>query len=137
MNIFGFGRKKPLVLVVDDDPMVGELTCDLLDSFGCDKLLKDNGREALLLAEDAKPDLILLDMVMPAMNGLSVLRFLKENTATVKIPVIMLTGEKKVSDIDAAFTLGAEDYIMKPAVRREFEEKIRKVLVPKGYSFAD
>lgn len=123
------------MLVVDDDPSVGEMHCDMLESFDCDKLMRDNGKDALRLAAEKKPDLILLDMVMPSMNGLTVLRSLKSDSATKKIPVVMLSGEQKGSDVEAAFALGAVDYIIKPAVRQEFENKVKAILTPLGYTF--
>ena len=137
MSFFGFGskRKRPLVLVVDDDPMVADLHCDFLSSLDCDKVSTLSGKEALEVAAAGKPDLILLDMVMPVMSGLAVLRFLKQESATKKIPVIMITGEQKGSDVEAAFGLGAADYIVKPVGREQFCSKVKAVLSPPGFTF--
>jgi len=137
MSIFGFGgpekRKKPLVLVVDDDALLSEMICALLDEIHCDTIRTDDGVEALEIVAEKKPDLVLLDVVMPAMSGVNVLRGIKQNSATKKIPVMMVSGEQKGYDLDTAFRLGAADYIIKPVRKAEFEAKVKAVLSHSGY----
>jgi len=140
MALFGFGgkeavkRQKPLVLVVDDNAALAEVVCDLLATMNCDSVSADNGPDALKTVEEKKPDLVLLDVVMPAMSGVSVLRALKQNAATSSLPVIMVSGEQKGYDLDTAFKLGAADYIIKPVRREEFRVKVGAVLAPLGFS---
>lgn len=100
------------VLVVDDEPRVGQLFKKVLSEEGYRVLTASSGREALALASEAKPDLILLDIVMPDLDGVSTLRELRkqENRA----PVIMLTAQGTLQTAREAMILGAYDYITKP-----------------------
>ncbi len=134
MGIFNLGSKdqKPLVLVVDDDPVLAEMLCDFLSLIDCETINTPNGNEALKIARDKQPDLILLDIVMPSMDGLTILKLLKRDPASVNIPVIMVTGEQKGKDVELAFTLGAVDYIIKPIRQDQFDAKIKAVLSQKG-----
>lgn len=139
MALFGFGgetpkRQKPLVLVVDDNALLAEVVCELLVSLQCEAVTADNGADALKLVADKKPDLVLLDVVMPAMSGISVLRTLKQNAGTKAVPVIMVSGEQKGYDLNTAFGLGALDYVIKPVRKEEFKTKVSAALAPLGFT---
>ncbi len=102
------------VLVVDDDELVREALRRSLKLYGFRVHLAKNGPQGLRLACETKPALILLDWMMPEMDGLEVLAELKHGKKTQGIPVFMLTDRGKIGDLDQAFELGADDYITKP-----------------------
>jgi putative two-component system response regulator len=101
------------VLAVDDSPENLDLVKGIL---GGDYIVKAaiNGKMALKIAEKQPPDLILLDILMPGMDGYQVCEQLKSNPATEQIPVIFLTGKDQTTDEARGFELGAVDYILKP-----------------------
>jgi len=136
-NIFGTPeakREKARVLVVDDNPLIITVLCELLSALDCETITAENGAEALKLTRGKKPDLVLLDMLMPNMSGVSVLRTLKQDAATKSIPVIVVSGEQKGNDLNTAFNLGACDYIIKPVRKNEFDAKVRAALTSLGFS---
>ncbi|MBT3206183.1 MAG: response regulator [Gammaproteobacteria bacterium] len=105
---------KPRILVIDDEPFFLQLLTEALSEKFQISLAK-NGRQGLTRAEgEAKPDLILLDVVMPEMDGYETCKALKENIYTREIPVIFLTAKRDVEDELKGFNLGAVDYITKP-----------------------
>jgi adenylate cyclase len=120
------------ILVVDDVPENVRLLDAILVSHGYDVFLADGGRAALELAESARPDLVLLDVMMPPPDGYAVCRQLREREATAMLPVIMLTasdGPEKTEAIAA----GADDFITKPFDRDELLTRIRSLLRIKRY----
>lgn len=106
--------EKKLVLIVDDTPINIEVICGVLkDSFRTK--VATNGEKALAIASASeKPDLILLDVIMPGMDGYEVCRRLKANPSTRDIPVIFLTAKTDAVDKEKGFEVGAVDYIHKP-----------------------
>jgi sigma-B regulation protein RsbU (phosphoserine phosphatase) len=106
--------KRPLILAVDDLPRNLELLAKVLEAEGYRSTLATNGTQALEIAFKEKPDLILLDIRMPGMDGLEVCRQLKADPATQDIPVIFLTVHSKSAEILAGFEAGAVDYVTKP-----------------------
>ena len=102
------------ILMVDDEPTNLQVLYQTLEGVGCKLLIAKDGETAMAIAGKAQPDLILLDIMMPGIDGFEVCRRLKSDSATRGIPVIFLTGvvetEKKVE----GFRLGAVDYITKP-----------------------
>lgn len=103
-----------LVLVIDDDPDFLELVEYNLHLAGFDVLQATTGLEGLKIARKRQPAVILLDVMMPDMNGLEVLSELKHNEKTERIPVFMLTSKTMIGDMEQAFDIGADDYIAKP-----------------------
>lgn len=101
------------ILAVDDDRFNLSVLTDILKT-GYDMVTAGCGEEALRLAREKKPDLILLDIIMPGMDGFEVLKELKQCDTTRHIPVICITGLKSVKDEERGFFLGAVDYITKP-----------------------
>ena len=120
------------VLIVDDDPMIRNLVRSILEAEGFDIIEADDGKKGIELL-DAEPRpiefaLIVLDVMMPEMNGLDVLTRLKLHSHTSSLPVLMLTGEDKAEDIMAGYTVGADYYITKPFTRQQLLFGINLVL---------
>lgn len=103
------------ILVVDDDVATLSLVRRYLTGRGYSVVVTDNGSEGLMLVRESRPDLILVDAVMPGLDGHAVCRVLKKEAATQSIPVVIMSGAR-VSDTDvlAGFSGGADDYVMKP-----------------------
>lgn len=102
------------VLVIEDDEFVREALSRSLKLYGFKARLAEDGPKGLELANEAKPAFILLDWMMPEMDGLEVLSELKHSQKTQDIPVFMLTARGMIGDLDQAFEIGADDYITKP-----------------------
>ncbi len=116
------------VLVVEDEQDVAELIRYNLDKEGYDVRLSTNGSDALRQAREARPDLILLDVMVPQLNGWEVCRRLKQDPETRGIPVIMVTGRVEEGDKVLGFEMGADDYVTKPFSPRELVARIRAVV---------
>ncbi len=105
--------KRPTVLVVDDEPFNVTLLDEILNkNYTIQKA--SNGAEALELAFASPPDLILIDVMMPNMDGFEVCRRLKKNPETIEVPVIFITAKNEVKDEELGFAVGASDFIHKP-----------------------
>lgn len=109
----------PRVLVAEDNPDSRELVSDILGSLGYESLFAENGRDALEMTGYHQPDLVILDVNMPEMDGFAVCEALKSNPATAKIPVIMLTARADLDSRVMGLNLGADDYLAKPFHPRE------------------
>jgi DNA-binding response OmpR family regulator len=116
------------VLVVEDDPDQLEVTRLSLKAAGFAIGTASNGIDALKKAKTVSPDLILLDVMMPGLNGFAVCETLRENPATAAIPVLMLTGLCSHISQLVAFESGATDYLIKPFVPEELVSKVEKLL---------
>jgi len=116
------------VLVIDDDLEFQELIDMNLRFIGFSITQALNGPEGLKIAKKEQPELILLDTIMPEMDGLQVLSELKYDKKTKKIPVFMLTAKTLVGDIEHAFEVGADDYITKPVELRQLGKIIKQKL---------
>lgn len=103
------------VLAVDDDELMREALKRSLKLYGFEVYLAKDGQTGLKLAREKKPTFILLDWMMPEMDGLEVLSELKHDKRTEHIPVFMLTDRGMIGDLDQAFEIGADDYITKPS----------------------
>lgn len=112
------------ILVVDDEPKIVKLVRDYLERAGFGVLIAADGKSALSLARSEKPDLIILDLGLPQMDGLDVIRELHKVS---NIPVIMLTGRSEESDKLIGLELGADDYITKPFSPKELVARVRVV----------
>ncbi|MFZ1730597.1 MAG: hybrid sensor histidine kinase/response regulator [Bacteroidota bacterium] len=118
-------EKKPLVLIVDDVSRNLQVLGSFLRDAQFDVSATTTGKHALQIAADVIPDLILLDIMMPEMDGFETCRRLKANVITSEIPVIFLTAKTAEEDILHGFELGAVDYITKPFLRQELLERVR------------
>jgi DNA-binding response OmpR family regulator len=121
-----------LIFVVDDDPDVRELVEYKLVQAGHEVLCAANGPDALRLVAEARPALLLLDVMMPGMSGFEVLEQLRANEATKSLPIVMLTAKAQDADTARGFTLGANDYVFKPFSPRELMSRVNLQLVPVG-----
>ena len=117
------------ILVCDDEPYILMALTDAVEMEGYDCVTAINGKEALQKAREEHPDLIMLDIMMPFMDGYEVCRELKADPATRDIPVIMLTAKSQQLDINKGKDVGADDYITKPfrpsTLRKKFNEVLK------------
>lgn len=116
------------VLVCDDDALVAELLRHRLQSRGYRVSVAADGREALERVAEARPDAVLLDAMMPKIDGYEVLRRLRADAATASIPVIMLTARKQEGDIVGALELGANDFVVKPFIPEELMSRLSRLI---------
>ena len=114
----------PRILIVDDTPASLSLLANVLEPRGYEILTASNGKDALLVAGRAVPDLILLDVVMPGHDGYSVCRMLKQEPETANVPVIFITSKNDVTSILNGFRVGAVDYIAKPFQSEEVVTRV-------------
>ena len=119
---------KETILVVEDDPDIVELLEYSLEREGYKVLAASDGEKGLSEARRRKPALVLLDLMLPGLDGLSICRALKEDGATKDIPVMMLTAKGEESDVVVGREFGADDYVRKPFSPRELIARIRAVL---------
>jgi len=116
---------KPTILVVDDDRKTVELICMYLEKDGYFVLPAYDGRQALYLARNKQPGLIILDLMLPRVDGLDVCRILRSES---RVPIIMLTAKSTEDDKLVGLDLGADDYVTKPFSPRELVARVRAVL---------
>ena len=118
----------PLVLVADDDPDIQDLVAFKLTQAGFDVTCVGDGLEAWDVFVDSPPDLMVLDVMMPSLDGLEATRRLRDDPATADIPVILLTAKAQDADVQEGFLAGADDYIRKPFSPRELSARVQAVL---------
>jgi len=106
--------KKLSIMVVDDDPDILDIAKTILERSGYVVQTADSGMKVFSLLEEKKPDLIILDVMMPHMSGLEVLERLKGTAETSSIPVILLTAQVQQEDMQRGYKLGANYYVTKP-----------------------
>ncbi len=116
---------KKNILIVEDDDFFGELISKKLFSRDFSISLAKNGEDGFKKAKDLKPDLILLDLLLPIMDGYEVLLALKDNPETMSIPVIILSNLSSKDDINRALRLGASDFLIKSQI--DLDEIISKI----------
>jgi diguanylate cyclase (GGDEF)-like protein len=113
------------ILVIDDEPIICSLVSDSLQSSGQEVLCALDGAQGLRLAKEEKPDLIILDVMMPNLDGYEVCRRLRRNFTTSNIPIIMLTALDQIPDKVKGMNEGADDYITKPFYPSELRSRVR------------
>jgi len=118
-------KKRPYIMVVDDEQAILRMLSRTLEPEGYGVILADNGSSALALLEDCRPDLVILDIMMPGLDGFQVLDLIRQRS---NIPVIMLTAKREVNTARDALNLGADDYVRKPFGRGELLARIRAKL---------
>jgi len=116
------------IVLAEDEPQIARLIEFKLKKEGYQVIWKENGEEALKAIKADKPDLILLDIMMPVMDGYEVLRRLEEDENLKSIPVIMLTARAQERDVVKGIDLGAEDYITKPFHPAELLVRVKRIL---------
>lgn len=116
------------ILVADDEPHILRIVKDKLSNAGFAVVSVTNGEDALSAAINEKPDLILLDVMMPKMSGFEVCQKIKADESIKHIPVILLTARGQESDIKAGLDAGASEYITKPFSPRQMLTKVKEML---------
>jgi len=116
------------ILIVDDEPDMLMLVSIRLKKFGYDVIMAVNGKEALDIMRDEKPDLVLLDLVLPVMNGADVCKETKNDEKLKHIPIILFTANSDIMTAEKAKSLGADSYIMKPFAPGELKRKVEEIL---------
>ncbi len=120
------------ILLVDDELPLLELLSHRLKSWGYEVLTAANGEEGLRVAETERPDLVLLDIRMPRMNGREMCARLRARRDSSQLPVIFLTALGMPEQIEEAFLAGPDDYIVKPFKSAELKERIQNCLMAKA-----
>ncbi|HEX6167075.1 MAG TPA: response regulator, partial [Acidimicrobiales bacterium] len=113
------------VLVVEDEPAIAEAVVRRLRSEGFDARSVADGRQAVELCRQTKPDLVVLDLMLPGLDGLEVCRRIQTDR---RVPVVMLTARDDETDLVVGLSVGADDYVTKPFSPRELVARIRAVL---------
>ncbi len=116
------------VLVIDDDEDICELVVFKLSRSGFEVHTESDGESGLAAAADLLPDVVLLDWMMPKLNGIEVCRRLRADPRTAGIPVILLTAKAQEGDVRRAFAAGGDDYIAKPFSPRELVSRVEALL---------
>jgi DNA-binding response OmpR family regulator len=121
-------REQPLVLAADDDQDILDLVAFRLERSGYTVLQARDGEEALALAIKEVPDLAVLDVMMPKLDGFEVTRRLRAEAATSRMPIILLTARAQDADVQRGFEAGADDYIRKPFSPEELRARVQAIL---------
>jgi DNA-binding response OmpR family regulator len=116
------------VLVADDDEDILQLVSFRLERAGYTVVTAADGQQALAAAREHQPDLAVLDVMMPGLNGYEVTRRLREDPATAAIPVILLTARVQEADVSRGFEAGADDYLRKPFSPQELRSRVQAIL---------
>ncbi len=116
------------ILIAEDSATIRRLVAARLAADGYDVVEAADGEEALDLARSNRPDLLILDKVMPKLDGFEVVRALREDPATRKVPIVMLTAQTSEEDVLGGLGLGVEEYMPKPFSPRELSARVRRTL---------
>ena len=120
--------KRPCILIVDDNRQNLELLQAYLEELDCETLSATDGLEALKRIKGHKPDLVLLDIMMPQMSGFEVCRRIKGDPHTSDIPVIMVTALNEFGDIERGIDCGTDDFVSKPVNKLELLTRVKTML---------
>ncbi len=118
----------PRILSIDDSKTIRLSLARLFRPFACEWIEAANSEEGLALATKEKPDLILLDYNMPVMDGIAMLRKLREHTSLKRTPVIMLTADSGLENLATVARLGVRDYVTKPFREEELLAKVGRII---------
>jgi DNA-binding response OmpR family regulator len=121
-------EEQPVVLAADDDEDILALVKFRLERSGYTVLQARDGEEALALARERRPDLAVLDIMMPKLDGLELTRRLRAEEATSRMPIILLTARAQDTDVQQGFDAGADDYIRKPFSPQELRARVQAML---------
>jgi len=125
---------KGKILIVDDDESIRDVLGELLQREGYELAFAQDGDEALVVYDRFQPDVVLLDIVMPRMNGFEVCRILKHRPDSRLVPVVLVTGLSQIEDRVRGLECGADDLLIKPFDRTELLARVRSLLVMKAYT---
>lgn len=118
----------PTVLLVDDEPNILLSLKFLMQKEGYDVLVAENGNDAIAVARQSLPDLIILDVMLPSPNGYEVCQFLRADPVLTGIHILMLTAKSNPAEREKGLAMGADDYVSKPFSNRELVDKVRLIL---------
>lgn len=122
-------NKKKKILLVEDDTFLSGMYVTKLNMEGFDVILASDGRQGLKMINEENPDLILLDIVLPKMDGFEILKEMKKKKKLKEIPVILLTNLGQKKDVEKGFSFGVKDYLIKAHfMPSEVVDKIKKAL---------
>lgn len=116
------------ILVVDDEPALRELIGQMLEIGGYAVQEARDGEEALDMIDETPPDAVILDVMMPEMDGITVCKTLRANQATVNLPIVMLSGKTQREAVNEGLAAGANKYLCKPASFEELMDSLNEVL---------
>lgn len=116
------------ILIVDDDPVILRLLKVNFEMEGFGVLTAENGEQGVAVATQESPDIILLDVMMPGMNGFEAAEKLRNQSATREIPIVFVSAKAQSADVKAGLTLGAVDYVTKPFDPVELVQKVEGLL---------
>jgi len=119
---------RSLVLIADDDADILSLVKAVLERSGHEVVAVGDGAEALASVRARKPDLAVLDIAMPEVDGLEVLRRLRADPTTSELPVVLLSARAQEADVERGFAIGASAYLKKPFSPRELSEHVAELL---------
>lgn len=122
--------EKPRILLVDDEPSIVKMVGKRLEVEGFEVLIAVDGQEGLTKAQAEQPDLIILDLMLPTLNGYEVCTMLKQDTRYQRIPIILFTAKAQDKDEKLGMECGANAYVRKPFRAQELLERIRSLIAP-------
>jgi two-component system alkaline phosphatase synthesis response regulator PhoP len=125
LSYLAFGQRMKKIMVVDDEPKIVQLARDYLEHAGFAVVVAHDGKAALATARSQNPDLVVLDLGLPELDGLDVARTLRTES---NVPIVMLTGRSEESDKLVGLEIGADDYVTKPFSPKELVARVRAVL---------
>ena len=117
------------ILVVEDNHVVADMVQKILVHLGYDFIAVTNGKQGVNMAASQLPDLILLDITLPNMDGLEVARQIRQNPKTRSIPILAATGRASFEDQEACLQNGCDDYIAKPYTQKQLASRIETLLI--------
>ncbi|MGI8460456.1 MAG: response regulator transcription factor [Solirubrobacterales bacterium] len=124
----------PVILVADDDDDIRALVGFKLEREGFQVMRAADGEEALRLAHERRPDLCVIDMMMPKCDGLGVTRTLKADSETEDVPILLLTARAAEEDIARGLAAGADDYLPKPFSPQDLAARVQQALAVSGFT---
>lgn len=123
---------KPRVLLIEDNEANRHLATFLLEKSGCEVHYAQDGARGLALSDSVRPDLIVLDIQMPEMDGYEVAARLRAREATTRIPILVVTSYAQAGDRQRALSIGVSDYLEKPFEPEDFLARVNRLLPPKS-----
>jgi len=122
----------PKVLIIEDDPSNLKILEVALEKMACELFTAINGEQGLEMAQNHQPQLILMDIMMPKMNGLEILKNLRQSSNLAHTPVLVISAKTAKKDAEMALEAGATEFISKPFRVKEIQEKVKKYLGKKS-----
>jgi CheY-like chemotaxis protein len=116
------------VLVIDDEPETAEMIAEMIRLTGCEAILSNGGTQAITQIAKEDPDIIILDVMMPEISGLDLLRYIRRDPRLEHIPVIVVSALSRPEDIQEGMRAGAEAYLTKPVAYRDLKAAVQKII---------